>query len=163
MSSSVSIEDDTAPQPTSGRTHPAQRLADSTIIIVAETAADTCVVRITGELDITSTDRVTRACTQGRVRHMVIDLAAVTFLDCGGYRAFVAARTALASQHRVETIVGSTNELAVRVRTPAPHIIRPARLTVHLDPLDPNEDCWRCDIADPPTEPTETHKDIREP
>lgn len=51
----------------------------------------------------------------------------------------------------VDTVVGSTNDLAVRVQTPASHaIIRPARLTVHLDPLDPNEACWRCDIAAPP-------------
>lgn len=49
----------------------------------------------------------------------------------------------------VDTVVGGTNDLAVRVPTPTSHVIRPARLTVHLDPLDPNEDCWRCVIADP--------------
>lgn len=46
----------------------------------------------------------------------------------------------------VDTVVGSTNDIAVRVGS-SPHVIRPARLTVHLDPLDPVEDCWRCDIA----------------
>lgn len=48
----------------------------------------------------------------------------------------------------VDTVVGATNDLAVRVPTPTPHVIRPARLTVHLDPLDSSDLCWRCDIAD---------------
>lgn len=47
----------------------------------------------------------------------------------------------------VDTVVGSTNDLGVRVGAPRSHVIRPARLTVHLDPLDPNVSCWRCDIA----------------
>lgn len=110
MSSSVRIEDDTVMQPTFGRTWPARRLADSTITIVVEAADDSRVVRITGELDITNHDRVLRRCTQGRTRHVVIDLAALTFLDCGGYRAFVAARTALALQHRTLTLVGAVGE-----------------------------------------------------
>lgn len=110
MSSSVRIEDDTVMQPTFGRTRPARRLADATITIVVETDADTRVVRITGELDITSTAVVTRRCTDGPRRHVVVDLADLTFLDCGGYRAFVAARTTLALQHRTLTLVGAVGE-----------------------------------------------------
>jgi hypothetical protein len=49
----------------------------------------------------------------------------------------------------VDTVVGSTNDLAVRIGAESP-VVRPARLTVHVDPLDPNEFCWRCDIAKPP-------------
>jgi hypothetical protein len=48
----------------------------------------------------------------------------------------------------VDTVVGGTNDIAIRVDGGS-HVIRPARLTVHLDPLDPHEICWRCDIADP--------------
>ena len=108
MSSSVRIEDDTVMQPTSGRTRPVRRLADSTITIVVETTDDTRVVRITGELDITSTDLVTRRCADGPPRHVVIDLADLTFLDCGGYRAFVAARTTLAlQQHSISPLTGA--------------------------------------------------------
>lgn len=47
----------------------------------------------------------------------------------------------------VDTVVGNSNDLAIRVDTPASHVTRPAR---HLDPFDPDEDCWRCDICKQP-------------
>lgn len=46
----------------------------------------------------------------------------------------------------VDTVAGS-NDLAIRV-TPkgeASTVLRPRRLTVHLDPRDLADACWRCD------------------
>jgi hypothetical protein len=46
----------------------------------------------------------------------------------------------------VDTVAGS-NDLAIRV-TPegeASTVVRPRRLTVHLDPRDLADPCWRCD------------------
>ena len=46
----------------------------------------------------------------------------------------------------VQTAQGS-NDLGVRVAGPAGRVgvVRPSRLSVHLDPRDVNEECWRCD------------------
>jgi hypothetical protein len=46
----------------------------------------------------------------------------------------------------VDTKVGS-NDLGIRVGTgDAPtRMVRPTRLSVHLDPIAGTEDCWRCD------------------
>ena len=48
----------------------------------------------------------------------------------------------------IDTANGS-NDIGVRVEDPR-RVLRPARLAVHLAPLDPTESCWRCDIG--PTE-----------
>lgn len=68
------------------------------------------VVTFSGELDITSSARVERLCTAGLNLQVVVDLADVTFLDCGGYRAFVAARTELARHRRSLTLVGAVGQ-----------------------------------------------------
>jgi hypothetical protein len=46
----------------------------------------------------------------------------------------------------VQTAHGS-NDLGVRVTDQSGHVgvVRPSRLSVHLDPLDATEECWRCD------------------
>ena len=46
----------------------------------------------------------------------------------------------------VQTAHGS-NDLGVRVtgRSGEVGVVRPSRLSVHLDPRDVTEDCWRCD------------------
>ena len=46
----------------------------------------------------------------------------------------------------VQTAHGS-NDLGVRVtgRLGEVGVVRPSRLSVHLDPRDVTEDCWRCD------------------
>ena len=47
----------------------------------------------------------------------------------------------------VQTAHGS-NDVGVRVAGRDGHgaVARPSRLSVHLDPRDVTEDCWRCDI-----------------
>ena len=46
----------------------------------------------------------------------------------------------------VQTAHGS-NDLGVRVtgRSGGVKVVRPSRLSVHLDPRDVTEECWRCD------------------
>ena len=46
----------------------------------------------------------------------------------------------------VQTAHGS-NDLGVRVTDRDGHgrVVRPSRLSVHLDPRDLTEECWRCD------------------
>jgi hypothetical protein len=46
----------------------------------------------------------------------------------------------------VQTAHGS-NDLGVRVigRSGQVSVVRPSRLSVHLDPRDATEECWRCD------------------
>jgi hypothetical protein len=48
----------------------------------------------------------------------------------------------------VQTEAGS-NDVAIRLSpgTGASRVVRPGRLAVHLDVLDPDEDCWRCAIG----------------
>jgi hypothetical protein len=48
----------------------------------------------------------------------------------------------------VQTALGG-NDLAIRIAPEgrASRVVRPRRLAVHLLPLDPDDDCWRCSIA----------------
>lgn len=52
------------------------------------------VVRIGGELDVATRNRVRRACLGGR-KEVVVEMAEMTFMDCSGYGALVAARRVL--------------------------------------------------------------------
>lgn len=50
----------------------------------------------------------------------------------------------------VDTRTGAdygSNDLGIRISPVgvASNVVRPARLAVHLDPIDPAESCWRCD------------------
>jgi anti-anti-sigma factor len=56
------------------------------------------VVQVGGELDIATRHLVRHACTAGRRKAVVVEMADMTFMDCSGYGALVAARTAL-QQH----------------------------------------------------------------
>jgi anti-anti-sigma factor len=85
-------------------------VAEPAITIVVEHGRDTTVLKIAGELELASCASVTRACVGGHARTVVVDLADLTFLDCGGYRAFVAARTELEEQHRTLELVGAVGE-----------------------------------------------------
>lgn len=42
--------------------------------------------------------------------------------------------------------VPTANDVTIRISPvgSAPKVVHPRRLAVHLDPLDPAEDCWRC-------------------
>ena len=109
MSSSLRI-DDTATPGSPARALPDRRRADSSIAFLVDPRSDADVVKIDGELDIAGIARVTRLCTDARTRHVVVDLSDLTFLDCGGCRALIAARNALARQHRTLEIVGAVGQ-----------------------------------------------------
>lgn len=53
------------------------------------------VVRIGGELDMTARSRVRQACLGGLDNAVEVEMAEMTFMDCCGYGALVAARTEL--------------------------------------------------------------------
>ena len=73
---------------------------------------DTCVVHAAGELDIASGDQLLVAATAGRHPATVIDLADLTFMDCGGYRSLVASRVVIEQQGRSLSVRGQTGEPA---------------------------------------------------
>jgi anti-anti-sigma factor len=70
------------------------------------------VVLATGEFDLASHDPLVAASTAGRHPAMVIDLADVTFMDCGGYRSLVAARLIIEQGGRTLAIRGATGQPA---------------------------------------------------
>ncbi len=88
----------------------APHVAEPAITILVEHGQDTSVLKIDGELDFASRASVTRACVEDHARTVVVDLADLTFLDCSGYGAFVAARTELERQHRTLELVGAVGE-----------------------------------------------------
>lgn len=53
------------------------------------------VVQIGGELDIASRDRAHEACLAGRGKVVIVEMGAMTFMDCCGYGGLVAARQIL--------------------------------------------------------------------
>jgi hypothetical protein len=60
----------------------------------------------------------------------------------------------------VEVTAGS-NDVGVRVDHPS-RLLRPARLAVHLDPLDASTECWRCEVTvGPVAEPTKVEAGAR--
>ncbi len=71
---------------------------------------DANLVKITGDLGLASSALVTRRCIEGLAEAVVVDLADLTFLSCGGYGAFVAARAELEQHQRTLTLVGAVGE-----------------------------------------------------
>ncbi len=110
MCSTENTDRDAVPPPRNESTPLDPDVADPPLAVLVEVGDDTSVVTIAGELDLASCELVTRQCAEGDARHVVVDLAALTFLDCGGYRAFVAARTELAQQDRTLRLVGAIGE-----------------------------------------------------
>ena len=53
------------------------------------------VVRLSGELDLVNRDLVRRYCLEGNDVAVVVDLSDLTFIDCCGYGALIAARRIL--------------------------------------------------------------------
>ena len=66
-----------------------------TLVVDTTFDGDERVVGLAGELDLATRNLALSACTVGDHRSVVVDLAEVTFMDCGGYGAFVAARKIL--------------------------------------------------------------------
>ncbi len=83
-----------------------------TLLLNLLAAHDSCVVHVTGEVDLATRDQLVSASTSGDHRQMVIDLGGVTFMDCGGLRAFSISRQIIESQGRSLAITGETGQPA---------------------------------------------------
>ncbi len=68
---------------------------------------DSCVVRVTGELDLATCDRLFFACTARRHLSVVVDLSRLLFMDCCGYGGIAAARTVIEEDGRTLTVRGA--------------------------------------------------------
>lgn len=79
-------------------------------VAVVESGAGTRVVTVAGELDARGRDHVSRLCTDGDDSHVVVDLSGLTFLDCGGYRAFATSHAELGRRDRTLALIGATGE-----------------------------------------------------
>jgi anti-anti-sigma factor len=69
-------------------------------------------VHVTGELDLASRGRMVRSCVEGVPNFVVVELAGLTFMDCGGYRAFVEVRTFLKQRGRSLVLANPRGEPA---------------------------------------------------
>jgi anti-anti-sigma factor len=108
---------------------------------------DSCVVHISGELDMATRNRLFSASTAGHHSTMVIDLAGVTFLDCSGYGSLVASRRIIEGDGRTLTVRGATGQPAHLFELIAAlEGISPRGSTVHV-PVGATHDptyvgCW---------------------
>lgn len=73
---------------------------------------NTCVVHVTGELDLVTRNQLVSAATAGHHPEIVIDLSGVSFMDCSGYRALVASRRIVEGEGRSLRIRGQTGQPA---------------------------------------------------
>ena len=70
------------------------------------------VVRVCGELDNETRNQLVVMCVAGNQPAVIIDLTALTFMDCAGYGAFVAVRQVLEHSARSLTIRNQTGQPA---------------------------------------------------
>ena len=82
------------------------------LLIHESTTHNSSVVHVTGELDFVTRNQLVSAATVGQHPNMRIDLGEVTFMDCGGYQALVAARRFIEGEGRQLTITGQTGQPA---------------------------------------------------
>lgn len=68
------------------------------------------IVTLSGELDLVSCKAATADCTEHLCVDVVVDLAKVTFMDCAGYRALVAANTILEARGGSLLLTGAVGE-----------------------------------------------------
>lgn len=97
-----------------------------------------CVVRVSGELDLATRERLFLACTARHRLSIVVDLSALTFIDCGGYGGIVAARNVIEADGRMLTMRGAQGQPG-RLLDLIAHIERQSPLLV--EPADAVEAC----------------------
>lgn len=69
-----------------------------------------CIVRVSGELDLAARDRLFLGCTARHGLSIVVDLSALTFMDCGGYGGIVASRGVIEADGRMLTMRGACGQ-----------------------------------------------------
>jgi anti-anti-sigma factor len=87
-------------------------LPSSGIVIDIHPEGKRCVVHVAGELDRASSGKLIVTSTAGTHAAMVIDLDAVTFMDCSGYGAIVESRRVLEAGGRTLTVRGQSGQPA---------------------------------------------------
>ncbi len=83
---------------------PAVAATVNALSIATSGQGDRRVIRVGGELDLDSRDELVNACTTGSHSNTVIDLAKLTFMDCGGYSGLMKVRDTAATNGRTVTI-----------------------------------------------------------
>jgi anti-anti-sigma factor len=73
-------------------TTPSTGVGDVPFTVDVSRAGRRRVVHIGGELDIATRHLIRQACAAGRRKAVVVEMADMTFMDCSGYGALVAAR-----------------------------------------------------------------------
>jgi anti-anti-sigma factor len=68
------------------------------------------VVVMSGELDLATCGAAVRACVSMGHRNVVVDMAALTFMDCAGYRELVIARLVLERRGGSLTLLAPAGE-----------------------------------------------------
>ena len=68
------------------------------------------VLCVTGELDLASRDVMLQTCVESDHRTVVVDLAELTFMDCAGYGALMAARRVLEQRDGSLTLADAMGE-----------------------------------------------------
>lgn len=108
---------------------------------------DGWVVALTGELDLATHLVVIGACAEHDDLPVIVDMAALTFLDCGGYRAIATARASALMHDRRFTVRLAQGEPA-HILDLIDHVARPAVPTLTAGsgpgpkrcPLTPHQD-----------------------
>lgn len=88
------------------------RAPEPKLSVNAFTAHGTCLIHVTGELDLATRDQLVPASTAGPHATVTIDLGGVTFMDCSGYGSLITSRHIIQSQGGVLTITGQTGQPA---------------------------------------------------
>lgn len=84
--------------------------ADPAFVVSLTDEGSSHVVHVQGELDIATRGQLFTAVTTGEYATVIVDLAAVTFMDCGGYSCLVASRLVLESTSRSFSIRGTSGQ-----------------------------------------------------
>ncbi len=82
------------------------------LAVVVGLEGEACVVFVSGELDLATRDTVVVAAKDAERRAMIVDLDAVTFMDCAGYGCLAECRLVLEGSGRTLTIRGQTGQPA---------------------------------------------------
>ena len=87
------------------------------LAIITEHHSQRSVLRLQGELDVSSRDRLRRAISKALERHppiLVVDLSGLSFTDCAGLSVLVWAHRRLAG-HRHQLVITGANPIVRRL------------------------------------------------
>ena len=80
--------------------------ADQGLALQVAPAGVSCTIRVVGELDLATRNRLFLACTAGNHQFTTVDMSRLTFMDCSGYAGIVAARHVVEADGRTLAVRG---------------------------------------------------------